>query len=55
MRQGRDVIARRGETVFDAAGRFPGEIVHTPLTLWTLPAGVHAGEHRSDHGGRTSP
>jgi probable phosphoglycerate mutase len=31
-RQGRDFIARHGETVFNAAGRLQGEHVHTPLT-----------------------
>ena len=32
MRAGRDIIARHGETVFNAAGRFQGEVPHTPLT-----------------------
>jgi probable phosphoglycerate mutase len=32
MRQGRDFIARHGETVFNAAGRLQGDHVHTPLT-----------------------
>lgn len=31
-RQGRDFIARHGETVFNAARRLQGEHVHTPLT-----------------------
>jgi probable phosphoglycerate mutase len=31
-RQGRDFIARHGETVFNAAGRLQGEAAHTPLT-----------------------
>lgn len=32
MRQGRDFIARHGETVFNAARRLQGEYPHTPLT-----------------------
>ncbi len=32
MRQGRDFIARHGETVFNAAGRLQGDHPHTPLT-----------------------
>ena len=32
MRQGRDYIARHGETVFNAAQRLQGEAAHTPLT-----------------------
>lgn len=32
MRQGRDFIARHGETVFNAARRLQGELLHTPLT-----------------------
>ncbi|MFL9839543.1 histidine phosphatase family protein [Sphingomonas sp. ST-64] len=32
MRQGRDFIARHGETVFNAARRLQGEHPHTPLT-----------------------
>ncbi|MBX9815932.1 MAG: histidine phosphatase family protein [Sphingomonas sp.] len=32
MRQGRDFIARHGETVFNAARRLQGEALHTPLT-----------------------
>ena len=32
QRQGRDFIARHGETVFNAARRLQGEAVHTPLT-----------------------
>jgi len=32
-RAGRDYILRHGETVFNAARRFQGEHVHTPLTL----------------------
>ena len=31
-RSGRDLIARHGETVFNAAGRLQGEAAHTPLT-----------------------
>lgn len=31
-RRGRDFIARHGETVFNAAGRFQGDHPHTPLT-----------------------
>lgn len=31
-RAGRDLIARHGETVFNAAGRMQGGAVHTPLT-----------------------
>lgn len=31
-RKGRDFIARHGETVFNAAARFQGEVAHTPLT-----------------------
>jgi len=31
-RQGRDFIARHGETVFNIAGRLQGDHVHTPLT-----------------------
>ena len=31
-RQGRDYIARHGETVFNAAGRLQGDHIHTPLT-----------------------
>ncbi|MFM9829295.1 MAG: histidine phosphatase family protein [Sphingomonas sp.] len=31
-RQGRDFIARHGETVFNAARRLQGEAAHTPLT-----------------------
>jgi len=31
-RQGRDFIARHGETVFNAAGRIQGDHPHTPLT-----------------------
>lgn len=31
-RQGRDFIARHGETVFNAARRLQGEALHTPLT-----------------------
>ena len=31
-RQGRDFIARHGETVFNAAGRLQGDHPHTPLT-----------------------
>lgn len=31
-RQGRDFIARHGETVFNAAGRMQGDHPHTPLT-----------------------
>jgi probable phosphoglycerate mutase len=31
-RQGRDFIARHGETVFNAAARLQGEAPHTPLT-----------------------
>ena len=30
--QGRDFIARHGETVFNAARRLQGEAAHTPLT-----------------------
>ena len=32
MRQGRDFIARHGETVFNAAARIQGDAPHTPLT-----------------------
>ena len=32
MRKGRDFIARHGETVFNAARRLQGELLHTPLT-----------------------
>ncbi|MBX9858431.1 MAG: histidine phosphatase family protein [Sphingomonas sp.] len=32
MRQGRDFIARHGETVFNAARRLQGDAAHTPLT-----------------------
>lgn len=32
MRQGRDFIARHGETVFNAARRLQGDHLHTPLT-----------------------
>lgn len=32
MRQGRDIILRHGETVFNAAARFQGTTAHTPLT-----------------------
>ncbi len=32
QRQGRDFIARHGETVFNAAGRMQGDHPHTPLT-----------------------
>ncbi|MGJ3649382.1 histidine phosphatase family protein [Sphingomonas sp. GlSt437] len=32
QRQGRDFIARHGETVFNAARRLQGEAAHTPLT-----------------------
>lgn len=32
MRQGRDFIARHGETVFNAAARLQGDAPHTPLT-----------------------
>ena len=32
MRQGRDLIARHGETVFNAAARIQGDAPHTPLT-----------------------
>jgi broad specificity phosphatase PhoE len=32
VRQGRDFIARHGETVFNAAVRLQGEALHTPLT-----------------------
>lgn len=32
IRQGRDFIARHGETVFNAARRLQGEAAHTPLT-----------------------
>lgn len=32
MRQGRDFIARHGETVFNAARRLQGAAAHTPLT-----------------------
>jgi probable phosphoglycerate mutase len=31
-REGRDFIARHGETVFNAAGRLQGDVAHTPLT-----------------------
>ena len=31
-RQGRDLIARHGETVFNAARRLQGDHPHTPLT-----------------------
>lgn len=31
-RKGRDFIARHGETVFNAARRLQGELLHTPLT-----------------------
>ena|SRR5690242_11336264 len=31
-REGRDFIARHGETVFNAAGRMQGRLLHTPLT-----------------------
>ena len=31
-RRGRDLIARHGETVFNAAARLQGDAVHTPLT-----------------------
>lgn len=31
-RQGRDFIARHGETVFNAARRLQGDVAHTPLT-----------------------
>ena len=31
-RNGRDFIARHGETVFNAAGRMQGRLLHTPLT-----------------------
>lgn len=31
-RRGRDFIARHGETVFNAARRLQGELLHTPLT-----------------------
>jgi len=31
-RRGRDFIARHGETVFNAAGRMQGRLLHTPLT-----------------------
>lgn len=31
-RMGRDFIARHGETVFNAAGRMQGRLLHTPLT-----------------------
>jgi probable phosphoglycerate mutase len=32
IRQGRDFVARHGETVFNAAARLQGEAAHTPLT-----------------------
>ena len=32
QRQGRDFVARHGETVFNAAGRLQGDHPHTPLT-----------------------
>ncbi len=32
MREGRDIILRHGETVFNAAARFQGDTLHTPLT-----------------------
>ena len=32
MRKGRDIIARHGETVFNAAARLQGDALHTPLT-----------------------
>lgn len=32
MRAGRDIIARHGETVFNAAERLQGDAAHTPLT-----------------------
>lgn len=32
LRKGRDFIARHGETVFNAARRLQGELLHTPLT-----------------------
>jgi probable phosphoglycerate mutase len=32
MRQGRDIVARHGETVLNAAARLQGQAVHTPLT-----------------------
>ena len=31
-RRGRDLVARHGETVFNAAGRIQGDHLHTPLT-----------------------
>ena len=31
-RKGRDIVARHGETVFNAAGRMQGDHAHTPLT-----------------------
>jgi probable phosphoglycerate mutase len=51
-RQGRDFIARHGETVFNAARRLQGDNVHTPLTRAGFAQADEMGAALADYLGR---
>jgi len=48
-RQGRDFIARHGETVFNAARRLQGDAPHTPLTRTGFAQADEMGAALADH------
>ncbi len=52
MRQGRDFIARHGETVFNAARRLQGDAPHTPLTRAGFAQADDMGAALASHLGR---
>ena len=55
MRQGRDFIARHGETVFNAARRLQGDAPHTPLTRAGFAQADDMGAALASHLGRGPP
>lgn len=55
MRQGRDFIARHGETVFNAARRLQGDAPHTPLTRAGFAQADEMGAALADHLGHQPP
>ena len=52
-RQGRDFIARHGETVFNAAKRLQGDAAHTPLTRAGFAQADEMGRALADRLGRS--
>lgn len=55
MRQGRDFIARHGETVFNAARRLQGDHPHTPLTRAGFAQADEMGRALADQLGTAPP